>query len=60
MKKVTLLTRRQAIKGAVAVGLLSTIGDLVPLPEAKAAKKISMGFIYVGSRDDYGYNQSPF
>ena len=60
MKKVTLLTRRQAIKGAVAVGLLSTIGDLVPLPEAKAAKKISMGFIYVGSRDDYGYNQSHF
>ena len=60
MKKATPLTRRQAIKGIAAAGVLSAIGNLGPLPEAKAEKKVSMGFIYVGSRNDYGYNQSHF
>ncbi|MDA8254121.1 MAG: BMP family ABC transporter substrate-binding protein, partial [Betaproteobacteria bacterium] len=27
---------------------------------AAAAKKVTMGFIYVGPRDDYGYNQAHF
>lgn len=29
-------------------------------PFVQAAQKVNMGFIYVGPRDDYGYNQSHF
>ena len=60
MKKVTELTRRQVVKGIAASGVLAAIGNLGLVSRARAAKKISMGFIYVGSRDDYGYNQSHF
>ena len=39
---------------AVALGLCATQSDQY----ASAADKVTMGFIYVGPKDDYGYNQA--
>ena len=47
------LSRRRVLQGTAAVALAGT------LPARLAfAKDISVGFIYVGSRDDFGYNQA--
>lgn len=51
--------RRMLIKAALAAGALSALGGLKPL-WAATKKKVTMGFIYVGSRDDYGYNQAHY
>jgi len=48
--------RRDWIKGAGALTAAAGTGGLW-LPAA-AQKPISVGFIYVGPRDDYGYNQA--
>lgn len=43
---------KSALPGlALGVGLLATAA-------LQAADKVSMGFIYVGAKDDYGYNQA--
>src|SRR5262249_4701511 len=47
-----LLTRRRVLQGAGAVALAAS------LPTRAFAKETVIGFIYVGSRDDYGYNQA--
>lgn len=52
-------TRRQVLKGLASVGLSAAMGGL-GIKSALAASKVTMGFIYVGPRDDYGYNQSHF
>ena len=50
------LTRRALVKGA-GVGLAAgSIGGV--MPANAAAKAVTIGFIYVGPKDDYGYNQS--
>jgi simple sugar transport system substrate-binding protein len=46
------LTRRQLLGGTAAVALAGT------LPRAAFAANYTVGFIYVGSRGDYGYNQA--
>jgi simple sugar transport system substrate-binding protein len=46
-------TRRQLLQGAAATAVAGTL----PLSRAWA-KDAVIGFIYVGSRDDYGYNQA--
>ncbi|HEX4366717.1 MAG TPA: BMP family ABC transporter substrate-binding protein, partial [Rhodopila sp.] len=49
----TALSRRHVLGGAAglaAVGLSSR--------DADAAKELVVGFIYVGAKDDYGYNQA--
>src|SRR5271156_3614846 len=49
--------RREVLKqlgAAGALGALSTLG----LSRALAADKLVVGVIYVGPRDDFGYNQS--
>ena len=52
------LNRRQFVRntaltlGALSTGLKASISH--------AAAKVMMGFIYVGPRDDYGYNQAHF
>ncbi len=49
------LTRRGLIASAAAVGAASVL----PGRELRAqAKPLVIGFIYVGPRDDYGYNQA--
>ena len=47
------LSRRQVLGGTAAFALAGTL----PVRSAFAAD-LTVGFIYVGSRDDYGYNQS--
>jgi simple sugar transport system substrate-binding protein len=47
------LSRRRLLKGTAALAL----GTALPLRGAFAAET-TVGFIYVGSRDDYGYNQA--
>ncbi|MEN2986814.1 BMP family ABC transporter substrate-binding protein [Tistrella sp. BH-R2-4] len=50
-------SRRTLLKGAGALGLLGAASTL-PIRHALAAGKLTVGFIYVGPRDDYGYNQA--
>ena len=47
------ISRRRLLQGTAALGL----GATLPLGGARAATT-TIGFIYVGSRDDYGYNQA--
>lgn len=52
--------RRQILKGLAGVGLSAAMGGLGIKSALAATKKVTMGFIYVGPRDDYGYNQAHF
>jgi basic membrane protein A len=52
--------RRTVLKGFAAIGAAGALARF-GLRSAKAAMdKVNMGFIYVGSRDDFGYNQSHY
>ena len=53
------LKRRSVLKGLAAIGATGVLASAGIRP-AFAAAKVKMGFIYVGPRDDYGYNQSHF
>ena len=48
--------RRASLKTLAALGAAGTLGGLSPL--ARAQKPLTIGVVYVGPRDDYGYNQS--
>jgi len=55
------LTRRQVLKRSAAAGALGMLGSLDWVGQAwGASDKVKMGFIFVGPRDDYGYNQAHF
>ena len=47
------VSRRHLLQGTAALTLAASL----PLHRAYA-KETTIGFIYVGSRDDYGYNQA--
>jgi basic membrane protein A and related proteins len=47
------ISRRRLLQGGAALTLGSTLGV-----RQAAAADTTIGFIYVGSRDDYGYNQA--
>ena len=47
------ISRRRVLQGTAAL----TLGAALPIRPA-AAKDVTVGFVYVGSRDDYGYNQA--
>ena len=51
------LSRRSLLKTAAGAAALGTASSVFPLTRALAAD-LTVGFIYVGPRDDYGYNQS--
>ena len=53
---VTMISRRRLMQGTAAAGLAGAFA--AGLPRAAFAKDVVVGFIYVGSRDDYGYNQA--
>jgi basic membrane protein A and related proteins len=68
-KKLFNLSRRQVIRGLLAVTALGTTtklgGCAATTPEAGAGgsapgadEPMTIGFIYVGPKDDYGYNQA--
>jgi basic membrane protein A and related proteins len=48
--------RRQTLKTLSAIGAAGALGSVTQL--AQAQKPITIGVIYVGPRDDYGYNQA--
>ncbi len=48
-------TRRRVV-GSLGAGVLLASGRM--LPARAAPKPVTVGFIYVGPRDDYGYNQA--
>jgi len=49
------LTRRDLLRGAAAVG---ATGAPAPRPAGAAAKPVTVGFVYVGPKNDYGWNQA--
>jgi basic membrane protein A and related proteins len=49
----TALSRRRLLQGATGLAAVGLSGH-----EAQAAKELVVGFIYVGPKDDYGYNQA--
>jgi len=51
--------RRTILKSLSALGVAGALAS-VGIKPVYAAAKVKMGFIYVGPRDDYGYNQSHF
>jgi basic membrane protein A and related proteins len=53
--RANLISRRHVLQGA-AVGAAGTL--VGAFPRIAFAKDTVVGFIYVGSRDDYGYNQA--
>jgi len=53
------MQRRTILKGMAAAGVASSLG-LIGSRAVFAAEKVRMGFIYVGPRDDYGYNQAHY
>ena len=52
--------RRQVLQGLAGAGLGASFGGLGIGHAQASSKKVTMGFIYVGPRDDYGYNQAHF
>jgi basic membrane protein A len=50
------LSRRESLKSIAALGAAGTLAGWSPL--ASAQKPLTIGVIYVGPRDDYGYNQA--
>ena len=49
-------TRRDSLKTLAVLGSVGALGSWSPL--AFAQKPVTVGVIYVGPRDDYGYNQA--
>src|SRR6185295_14157551 len=49
-------SRRKVLQGLAATGLASTALPFAARPAL--AKDLVIGFIYVGPKDDYGYNQA--
>ena len=47
------ISRRHLLQGSAALTLGTALGA-----RSAAAADTTIGFIYVGSRDDYGYNQA--
>jgi simple sugar transport system substrate-binding protein len=52
------LTRRRFLEGSLAVAAAGGVGSLWPAPAARAARPMIVGFVYVGPRNDYGWNQA--
>lgn len=52
----TPMNRRESLKSLAALGAAGTLGGLSSLAHAQSA--LTVGVIYVGPRDDFGYNQA--
>src|SRR5690554_6144562 len=50
-------SRRRFLQTSAASAALGLFGSSLPLHAARAAG-VTVGFIYVGPKDDYGYNQA--
>jgi len=59
MTECSRLTRRDVLKGTGGLVVAAGVSALLPALEARAAAKpVTVGFIYVGPKNDYGWNQS--
>lgn len=58
-KKDELASRRDFLKKMALVGISAGASSFIPVT-SWASSKVKMGFIYVGPRDDYGYNQAHY
>jgi len=52
----SILSRRDLLRGAAALGGVAALSAMPGA--ARAQSGLTVGFIYVGPRDDFGYNQS--
>ena len=50
------LSRRTLLRGVGAAGAAGALTQILPLADARAAD-ITVGALYVGAKDDYGWNQ---
>jgi len=57
MTRTLMLSRRQLLKTSAAGAVTGLAGPLLTAQAARAAAA-TVGFIYVGPKDDYGYNQA--
>lgn len=57
MSQKTYPSRRQLIRMMAAAGVTAPLASVLPFRRARAGDLI-IGFIYVGPRDDFGYNQA--
>lgn len=60
MQDKTFNTKRRDLLKAMSVGTAAGLLGAGNMATLAAQKKVTMGFIYVGPRDDYGYNQAHF
>ena len=51
-------SRRTVMQGLAGAGALGVVSSPMAITKALAAGKVTIGFIYVGAKDDYGYNQA--
>ena len=52
------ISRRSLLRSAAAIGAAGALVGGLPLRPARAQADIVVGFVYVGPRDDFGYNQA--
>jgi len=57
MSDINRFSRREILKSTGTALAVGTAGSLLPFGPALAAD-LTVGFIYVGPKDDYGYNQA--
>lgn len=60
MSSMDRINRRSWIKGVSAAGAGLAFGGASGLAFAQAEKNITIGMVYVGPRDDFGYNQAHY
>ncbi len=60
MPSMDRINRRSWIKGVSAAGAGLAFGGASGLAVAQAEKSIIIGMVYVGPRDDFGYNQAHY
>nr|WP_067298968.1 BMP family ABC transporter substrate-binding protein [Marinobacterium profundum] len=52
------ISRRSVLRGMVGVGALGMVSSSMLVKTAMAGGTVTIGFVYVGAKDDYGYNQA--
>ena len=50
-------SRRSILRGIGVVGAAGVLSRVLPLARARAAGDLVVGALYVGAKDDYGWNQ---
>ncbi len=52
------INRRSLLRGIAGAGAFGMMSSSATIRTAMAASNVTIGFIYVGAKDDYGYNQA--